>query len=221
MKALIELTENIEIITEGEGSKKNLYLQGISIQTEVVNGNKRFYPTAIVDPEVNKYIEKNLKTNTATGELNHPTEKIIEINPDRISHIFTEIKKEGNNYISKARVLNTTCGKQVKNLAEGGVRLGMSSRALGKTKLKNNVAVVEGMHLVTLADIVVNPSAPDAWQQAIFENKEWVFENGVLVEKDVEPIMDDVKNILNAPSKEKDNIIIGLFEKYLKTIKVN
>lgn len=220
MKPLIEITDSIEIIQEAKG--KDLFLQGISIQSEVVNGNRRKYPLSVAEAAVSRYIEERFSRNIATGELDHPSEDISKINPDRISHKFVEITQDGHNFVTKARVLNTTCGKQVKNLIEGEIALGMSSRGFGKTNVKDGVAIVENLYLVTMADIVVDPSAPDAWQQAVWENKEWVFENGVLVERDVQPIMDDVKNALNnAPKSERDGVIVELFKKYFQTIGVS
>jgi len=142
-------------------------------------------------------------------------------NPDRISHKFVEVKQHGNNFVTKAKVLDTTCGKQVKNLISGGVKLGMSSRGFGKTNNKNGVVIVENLHLVTLADIVIDPSAPDAWQKSVYENKDWVFENGELVEANVNPIIEKVKKSMrNKPKKQSENMISDLFEQYLKTIRL-
>ena len=221
MKPLIEPIQ-IEVLRESvkDGSPKQLFLKGISIQAEVVNGNRRKYPFMVAEAAVNRYMEERFNRNIATGELDHPETNISKINPDRISHKFVEINRDGNNYVTKARVLNTTCGLQVQNLVEGEITLGMSSRGFGKTKMANGVAVVENLYLVTMADIVVDPSAPDAWQQAVYENKEWVFENGVLVERDVQPIMDATKRALaEAPKADRDRIIVGLFKKYLDAIK--
>jgi len=218
VQLLSELNASIEIITEGKDNK-DLFLQGISIQAEIVNGNHRKYPIAVAESAVKKYIEERLSKNIASGELDHPDNKIHKINPDRISHKFVEIKQDGNNFITKAKILNTICGQQVKNLIEGEISLGMSSRGFGKTNVKEGIAIVENLYLVTMADIVVDPSAPDAWQQAVYENKEWVFQNGVLVEQNVEPIIDNVKMALNTIPKERRNkIIISEFKKYLKTI---
>ena len=220
MKLLVELQDSVKVLAEGKDNK-DLYLEGISIQADVVNANSRTYPRRVIECAVKKYTEERFNRNIASGELNHPKEDVSQINPDRISHKFVEIRQDGNNIISKAKILNTTCGKQVQNLVEGGITLGMSSRGFGKTKVKNNVAIVENLYLVTLADIVVNPSAPDAWQQAIYENKEWVFENGVLVQKDVEPIIDETKEALNKLNeKERKDIIIKLFQKYLNAISI-
>jgi hypothetical protein len=226
VKLLIESAPEVQILTEGENSR-NLYFRGISIQAEVNNGNRRRYPLPVAEAAVKKYCDSNMKigssgSNTATGELDHPEESMHKVNPDRISHRFVEVNQDGNNWITKSLILETTCGKQVRNLAEGGVTLGMSSRGFGKTTVKNGIAIVENLHLVTLADIVVNPSAPDAWQQAVYENKEWVFENGLLVEKDVEPIMDDVKTALaKYPAERRSAAIVELFKKYIETIKVD
>lgn len=222
-KPLIELTDELKIITEAtENGKTNMFLEGIAVQAEVVNGNKRLYPLHVIQPEVEVYVEKKLKFNTATGELNHPKENVQEVNPDRISHRFVEIVQEKNDFWSKALILNTVCGTQVKNLNEGGVRLGMSSRALGKLSVQNNVNIVEKMMFVTFGDIVIDPSAPDAWQQAIFENQEWVFENGILVKTDVSQEIDDAKNKLNSvPKSIRTEVMTECFKNYLNKIKIN
>lgn len=218
VQPLIELTDSVEILREGK-DKKDLFLKGISIQAEIINGNNRKYPIAVAEDAVNIYIKERLSKNIASGELDHPDNKIHKINPDRISHKFVEINQDGNNFITKAKVLNTTCGKQVRNLIEGEISLGMSSRGFGKTNVKEGIAIVENLYLVTMADVVVDPSAPDAWQQAVYENKEWIFENGVLVEQNVEPIIDNVKKALNTiPAGRRNKIIIEEFKKYLKTI---
>lgn len=221
MKLLVELQDSVTVLKEGKDSKQ-LYLEGISIQADIVNGNGRKYPLSVAEAAINKYMTERFNKDVATGELNHPKVDAGDINPDRISHKFTEIRQDGKNWITKARILNTTCGKQVKNLIEGEVKLGMSSRGFGKTNLKDRVAIVENLYLVTMADIVVNPSAPDAWQQAIYENQEWVYENGVLVQKDVEPIIDEVKQAMsNTTPKQRNKIIVELFKKYLETISIN
>lgn len=219
MKPLIEINDTIDFFTEGKDNEKNLYLRGISIQAEIVNGNKRKYPYHVAESAVNLYIEQKLSKDIASGELDHPKENISKINPDRISHKFIEVIRDGNNWITKARILDTICGKQVKNLVDGGIKLGMSSRGFGKTNNSNGVAIVEDLYLVSLADIVIDPSAPDAWQQAVYEDKEWIFENGLLVEKDVEPIMDDVKKALNKlPKKEIKKYCIKKFAEYINII---
>lgn len=219
MKFLVETTDKVKIL-ESEDDKK-LYLEGITLQGDVINANKRMYPMPVLRESVNAYVEKYLHDNRAVGELDHPTQSIHKINPDRISHKFVDIREEGSNFITKALVLDTICGKQVRNLIEGGVKIGMSQRGFGKTKQKNGVALVENLFLVTLADIVVDPSAPQAFSQAIYENKEWIFENGVLVGVDVEETIDESKKILDKYS-EKDRLkaMSKVFKEYLNEIKV-
>ena len=213
----VKITEAIDDITK----KKNLFLHGITLQAEVKNGNSRIYPMPVLRESVGLYVEKHLKDNRAVGELDHPTVNLHKINPDRISHKFVSVVEDGNNFITKALILDTVCGKQVQNLISGNVKIGMSQRGFGKTTMKNGVAMVEKLHLVTLADIVVDPSAPNAFSQAIFENKEWVYENGLLVEKDVTPIIDEAKAILESASKkDRHNALKSVFEKYLFEINI-
>jgi len=216
MRLLSEL--NDKILTESKG--KDLYFSGIAIQANLTNGNGRFYPLAVAESAVNKYVAKHLSNNTAVGELDHPTENISKINVDRISHRFTEIKRDGNNFITKAKILQTTCGKQVKNLINGGVKLGMSSRGFGKTKNKAGVTVVEELFLVTPADIVSEPSAPDAWGQSVYEKSEFIWKAGELVEANVEPIFDQAKRALKNKSGKTNTLIEKLFNEYMRRIKL-
>lgn len=221
MRYLVETTDDVNIITEGKESNKKLYLEGITLQGDIVNQNKRKYPFPILKEAIGKYVNGHLYSNRAVGELDHPTENLHKINPDRISHKFVEVREDGNNFITKALVLETICGKQVRNLIEGEVKIGMSQRGFGKTKNDNGVALVETLHLITLADIVIDPSAPDAFSQAIFENKEWVFENGVFVGVDVGSEIDKTKAILeNASKKDREQALISVFTEYLEKIKL-
>jgi len=220
-KPLIETVEDVKIIESTENNNKRLFLEGITLQAEVKNGNGRIYPMPILRESVNTYVNKFLKENRAVGELDHPSTNLHKINPDRISHKFVSVVEDGNNFITKALVLDTVCGKQVKNLVEGNVKIGMSQRGFGKTTSKNGVVMVEKLHLVALADIVVDPSAPEAFSQAIFENREWVYENGLLVERNVEPIIDEVKQLLENSSQEDKKIaIISMWKKYLAEIMI-
>ena len=223
MKLLVETTDTVKITeaVDQTTNNKRLFLEGVTLQAEVVNANKRLYPMPVLRESVNTYVKKYLHDNRAVGELDHPTNNIHKINPDRISHRFVDIREEGNNFITKALVLDTTCGKQVKNLIEGEVKIGMSQRGFGKTKQQNGVSMVENLFLVTLADIVVDPSAPQAFSQAIYENKEWVFENGVLIGVDVEPIIDKGKNTLDKASpRQRLEEMSAIFKEYLDSIKV-
>ena len=222
LSPLIEITQEVKIFEVDEKAGRDLYLEGITLQAEVVNANKRMYPKNVLRESVEAYTKKYLQDDRAVGELNHPMENISQINPDRISHKFVSIIQDGNNFITKAKVLNTTCGQQVRNLVEGGVKIGMSSRGFGKTRKENDIIIVENLHLVTLADIVIDPSAPDAFQQAVYERKEWLYQNGVLVERDVEPIIDQTNLVMSSrfTVEERNAMVVKMYENYLKTIKL-
>jgi len=223
MKFLVETTDDVKIIesVDHRTNRKRLFLEGITLQAEVINANNRIYPINVLKEAVTNYCSQHLSDNRAVGELDHPMANIHKINPDRISHKFVKVKQEGNNFITKALILDTTCGKQVKNLIEGGVKIGMSQRGFGKTKNKNGVSLVEQLLLVTLVDIVIDPSAPQAFSQAVYENKDWVVENGVLVGKDVEPIIDKTKRALKLPRGQREKMVWQFFNEYLETINAN
>lgn len=222
MKLLVETTSDL-VFTEGEldekSGKKDLYIEGITLQGEVKNKNGRIYPKSVLAEAIKKHIDEFMKEGRAVGELNHPTDKSSEINPDRISHRFVEVKESENNYTTKALVLDTTHGTQVKNLLNGGVKLGISSRGFGDVKESGGAKVVQSLYLVSLGDIVTNPSAPNAFLNSIMESKEWVWENGVLVGKDLEPEIDEYKDAIEkASQKEIDEVAVKIFKDYMQKI---
>lgn len=175
----------IEVIQEGTAKVKNFYIKGPFLQAEVVNGNKRSYPRAIIEREVESHINTKIKENRALGELGHPPTS--EINLDRVSHVIRELSMDGNTAIGKAQVLDTPCGKIAKSLIEANVKLGVSSRGLGT--LKNGI--VQSDFKLICVDIVSDPSGPNCWVAPVLEsNKEWMLENGVLVEKEIETALD-------------------------------
>jgi hypothetical protein len=158
----------------------------------------------------------------ACGELNHPKENSSEMNPDRISHRFTEVNEDNNDFRTKALVLDTTHGTQVKKLIEGGVKLGISSRGFGDVKESNGAKIVQSLHLVSLGDIVTNPSAPHAFVNAVFESAEWVWANGILVGKDLSENIDIYKDALEKSTQaERDDVAIALFKEYFAEISDN
>jgi hypothetical protein len=215
----ITITEDIVELAEG-GKRKDMYIEGVTLQSEIKNKNNRVYPKAILGEAINKHVSDFMKYGRACGELNHPTEKSSEINPDRISHRFTEVREEDNNFITKALVLNTNHGTQVKNLIEGGVQLGISSRGFGDVKESGGARVVQSLYLVSLGDIVTNPSAPHAFVNAVFESAEWVWHNGVLVGKDLSEDIDEYREALEKSSqKERDAVAIALFKEYFEKLK--
>ena len=212
MKLIKELNEEVEYITEDNEGKKNHYIQGVFLQSEITNRNGRMYPKSVLDREVKNYSEKYIKTNRALGELGHPEGP--NVNLDRVSHKITELKEDGNNFVGKAKLLDTPMGNIAKNLLGEGVKLGVSSRGMGTLKRENGASVVgEDFMLATAADIVSDPSAPDAFVEGIMEGKEWVWENGRLAEKDVAAIKQELDHATLINMQEKK---ISAFETFLK-----
>lgn len=181
MKLITELLEDVKTITEArEDGKKNVFIEGIFLQSDIVNRNGRWYPSEIMEKEVERYTNAHIKTNRALGELGHPAGPAINL--DRVSHMITSLKKEGTNFIGRAKLMDTPAGNIAKGLINDGVSLGVSSRGMGTLEEKNGIRYVkEDFHLATAADIVADPSAPDAFVNGIMEGVEWVWENNVLV----------------------------------------
>ena len=176
MKLITEEIESIEIITESVGKTKKLYIKGPFLQAETVNKNRRRYPISILEREVNRYNNEYVKKGRALGELGHPNGPTVNL--DRVSHKITNLYREGNNFIGKAQILSTPMGKIAESLLKEGVMLGVSSRGLGSLKPTREGfnEVGEDFMLATAADIVADPSAPDAFVQGIMENKEWIYD---------------------------------------------
>ena len=184
MKLITENIEEIQVLTEEKDGKKTHYIEGIFLQGDLTNRNGRNSPVNILEREVTKYNENLVGTGRALGELGHPDGPTINL--DRVSHKILSLKREGNNFIGKAKLLETPMGKIAKNLLDEGVKLGVSSRALGSLTVKDGVNYVgEDFMLATAADIVADPSAPDAFVEGIMEGKEWVWESGMLREVEI------------------------------------
>jgi hypothetical protein len=181
MKLITELVENVKTITEArEDGKKNVFIEGVFLQADITNRNGRCYPSEIMEKEVERYSNAFIKTNRALGELGHPDGP--SINLDRVSHMITSLVKEGSNYIGRAKLMDTPMGNIAKGLIGDGVSLGVSSRGMGSLEEKNGVRYVKSdFHLATAADIVADPSAPDAFVNGIMEGVDWVWENDLLV----------------------------------------
>ena len=212
MKLIKELNEEVDYLVEENEGKKNHYIQGVFLQSEITNRNGRMYPKSVLDREVKNYNEKYIRTNRALGELGHPEGPTVNL--DRVSHKITELKEDGNNFVGKAKLLDTPMGNIAKNLLGEGVKLGVSSRGMGTLKRENGASVVgEDFMLATAADIVSDPSAPDAFVEGIMEGKEWVWENGRLQEKDVASIKKELDNATLINMQEKK---ISAFETFLK-----
>ena len=184
MKLITENIEEIQVLTEEKDGKKTHYIEGIFLQGDLTNRNGRNYPVNILEREVTKYNENFVGTGRALGELGHPDGPTINL--DRVSHKIVSLKREENNFIGKAKLLETPMGKIAKNLLDEGVKLGVSSRGLGSLTVKDGVNYVgEDFMLATAADIVADPSAPDAFVEGIMEGKEWVWESGMLREVEI------------------------------------
>tara|TARA_B100000035_G_scaffold314274_1_gene330103 strand:- start:818 stop:1462 length:645 start_codon:yes stop_codon:yes gene_type:complete len=184
MKLITETIEDVKLITEGTGDDKKLYIEGVFLQSELKNRNGRMYPFSVLEKEVSRYNEEYVKTKRALGELGHPDGPTVNL--DRVSHRITSLKAEGNNFIGKAQILDTPMGKIAKSLLGEGVQLGVSSRGMGSIDKREDVNVVmDDFMLATAADIVADPSAPDAFVNGIMEGKEWVWDNGILKESKV------------------------------------
>ena len=184
MKLITEQIEDVKLVTEGTGDNKKLYIEGVFLQSELKNRNGRMYPFSVLEKEVNRYNEEYVKNKRALGELGHPDGPTVNL--DRVSHRITSLKAEGNNFIGKAQILDTPMGKIAKSLLGEGVQLGVSSRGMGSIDKREDVNVVmDDFMLATAADIVADPSAPDAFVNGIMEGKEWVWNNGILKETKV------------------------------------
>lgn len=218
MRLITEENNDIQYITEGEGANKKLYIQGIFAQADVVNRNKRLYPLAILENEVNRFVKENINTGSAIGELNHPSGP--SVNLDRSCILIKELKKDGSNFLGKAAVLGTPMGKIAQNLIEGGARLGVSTRALGTlhpwSQDKNVNEVGDDLRLLTI-DVVGDPSAHEAFVNGIMEGAEWVYNatTGIYQEAKIEQITKKVKKTSIKQLEERKFV---LFERFLKSL---
>ena len=203
MKLIREVYDTVNIVTEGSlGKGKDYFIEGIFLQAELVNRNGRMYTEKVMDKEVQRYCEQYIDKNRAYGELGHTYSP--SINLDRVSHMIVSLRKEGTNYIGKAKILDTPMGKIAKGLLDGGANLGVSSRALGslKTNSEGVQIVQDDFMLSTAADIVADPSAPDAFVRGIMEGHEWVFVDGKYVQKNIEEVKSVIKKTSYAGLKE-------------------
>ena len=185
VKLISEAVEEVEYITEEkDDGGKNYKIRGIFMQADIKNRNGRVYPMEVLDEEVKKYNKNFIQQNRAFGELGHPDGPTVNL--ERVSHMITSLKPDGKNFIGEAKIMDTPMGKIVKNLMDEGAKLGVSSRGMGSLKQKGGANVVsDDFYLATAADIVADPSAPNAFVEGIMEGKEWVWNNGALVEAHV------------------------------------
>ena len=215
MKLITETIENIEVLTEQNANgKKDYKIKGIFMQADIKNRNGRIYPVGTLAKEVKRYNEQFINKKRAFGELGHPDGPTVNL--ERVSHMITSLKPEGKNFIGEAKIMDTPYGKIVKNLIDEGAQLGVSSRGMGSLQsgAQGNV-VGKDFYLATAADIVADPSAPDAFVEGIMEGKEWVWDNGVLKSMEVERYKEEIEKTKRAELAEKK---ASIFKDFLNKI---
>ena len=217
MKLISESIEDIEYITEDdEEGKKKVSIRGVFLQAEVKNRNGRIYPMSVLEKEVSRYNKEYIQKNRAFGELGHPDGPTVNL--ERVSHMITKLTPDGKNFIGEAKIMDTPYGKIVKNLINEGAKLGVSSRGMGSLEPRRGAQVVkDDFYLATAADIVADPSAPNAFVEGIMEGKEWVWQNGAVKEMDIEAYRKELdRNYERAQAREEKNAEI--FENFLSKL---
>ncbi len=216
MKLITEEISNVQIITEGKGTNKKLYIEGVFLQGEIKNRNGRMYPISTLAREVDRYCENFVNKGRALGELGHPDGPTVNL--DRVSHKITSLVQEGNNFKGKAQILNTPMGKIASSLLDEGVMLGVSSRGVGSlvTTNEGHKVVGEDFMLATAADSVADPSAPDAFVSGIMEGKEWVWEGGILREQLAEKTYKKINTLVD--QRRLDEHKLNLFNEFLSNL---
>jgi hypothetical protein len=216
MKLITEEVTNVKIITEGKGANKKLYIEGVFLQGEIKNRNGRMYPINVLSREVGRYNENFVAKGRALGELGHPDGPTVNL--DRVSHKITSLVQEGNNFKGKAQILNTPMGKIASSLLDEGVMLGVSSRGVGslQTTSEGHKIVGEDFMLATAADIVADPSAPDAFVSGIMEGKEWVWDGGILREQLASRTQKRINTLVD--QRRLDEQKLNLFQEFLSNL---
>ena len=211
MKLISEEVQNAEYLVEEVNGKKKYKIKGIFLQSDLKNRNGRVYPKDILENEVSRYNREFINKKRAFGELGHPDGPTVNL--ERVSHMITSLKPDGKNFIGEAKIMDTPYGKIVKGLIDEGAQLGVSSRGMGSIIQRNGANYVkDDFYLATAADIVADPSAPDAFVEGIMESREWVWENGKLVERDIEAWK---RQIREAKQRKLDEIKLKVFESFL------
>ena len=214
MKLIKEITETVSYLVEEADGKKSLHIEGPFLVAEKKNRNGRLYEYNTMKKEVARYTEEYINKHRAFGELGHPESP--SINLDRVSHMITSLKEDGNTWIGRAKILDTPMGNIARSLIEGGAQLGVSSRGMGSLKNVNGVNVVQpDFYLATAADIVADPSAPGAFVQGIMEGKEWMLVNGVWTEQDHSQA---IQQIRQASRREIEEVSLHIFENFMKKL---
>ena len=216
MKLIREEVESVEFIVESKNGKKSMYIEGVFLQGNIKNRNGRMYPMETLRREVGRYNENHVQSGRALGELGHPDGPTVNL--DRVSHKIVSLRESGSNFVGKAKILSTPMGKIASSLIEEGVKLGVSSRGIGSLKqTREGVNIVgDDFMLATAADIVADPSAPDAFVEGIMEGKEWVWEGNILREK----FASDAKRRINTlvDQKRLEENKLGLFNEFINSL---
>lgn len=216
MRLITELTEDVKYLIEEKEGKKHFYIEGIWMQGDIGNRNGRRYPVSVLEKEVDRYNEQYINKNRAYGELGHPSGP--SINLDRVSHMVKSLRREGNNFVGKAKIMDTPMGNIVKNLISEGAQLGVSSRGMGSIKEAKDgiMEVQDDFYLATAGDIVADPSAPDAFVQGIMEGVEWIWDNGILKQQRIE----QYKQELNRGARQKisEETAIKVFNQFFQDL---
>jgi hypothetical protein len=216
MKLITEVMDEqcIEFITEENNGEKNHYIKGVFMQAEQKNRNGRVYPKKVLDEQVRKYVNSYVEQNRAFGELGHPDGPVVNL--ERVSHMIKELREDGNNWVGKAKIMDTPYGKIVKNLIDEGAKLGVSSRGMGSLKnVRGTNIVQDDFYLATAADIVADPSAPEAFVEGVMEGKEWVWNNGIIKEQEIENIRNE---LTKAKRKQLEESKLRLFKSFLSKL---
>jgi hypothetical protein len=216
MKLISEFTTNDLgcLVEERDDGKKDYYIQGVFMQSEIKNRNGRVYPKNVLREEVKRYTKDFIKQDRAFGELGHPQGPTINL--DRASHLITSLEEDGNNFVGKAKILSTPMGSIVKNLIDDGAKLGVSSRGLGSLEEKGGAQYVKGdFQLATAADIVADPSAPDAFVNGIMEGVEWIWENGILKAQKIEQYKTEISS---AKSSELEEAKLRVWSDFVRSL---
>jgi hypothetical protein len=217
MKLICEVNEDLKIITESnEAGEKQFFLEGILMQGNLKNKNGRMYPTETLSSEVSRYNREFVEQNRAYGELGHPQGPTINL--ERVSHMIKSLRQEGNNFIGRVKIMDTPYGNIVKNLMKEGAKLGFSSRGMGSLVKKGELMEVQkDFYLATAADIVADPSAPQALANGIMEGREWIWDNGILVEKEVAQIKTEINEGF-ATKEDREELFLKAFNKFLNKL---
>ena len=215
MKLISEEATNVEFLTEATKTGKNYFIEGVFMQAETKNRNGRIYPKDVLVKEAKRYTKEFIESKRAFGELGHPDGPTVNL--ERVSHMITELVEVDQNFMGRAKIMDTPYGKIVKNLIDEGARLGVPSRGMGSLKPgKDGIQEVQGdFYLATAADIVADPSAPDAFVAGIMEGKEWIWDNGLLKEKQIQEYKDQIEK---SSRKDREQTLVSAFEDFISKL---